>query len=128
MQCADLLHAAYPLQEVPACLQHLSALRALNLEYNSLAALPGWLTRLAALEQLELAGNQLQQLPPSIGSLRGLKQLQLGGWQFHGGMALALLMLAVEDAVLAAYAGCLCCLAAPGCMCLAECWASSSTC
>jgi hypothetical protein len=72
---------AHSPQEVPSCLRHLSSLRCLNLEYNSLVALPAWLSQLADLELLELAGNQLEQLPASIGSLRGLKQLQLGEWQ-----------------------------------------------
>jgi len=63
------------LQQLPAALRNLAALRELYCDYNQLRQLPDSLGNLVALQGLYCNHNQLRQLPDSIGNLVALREL-----------------------------------------------------
>ncbi|MCB1117437.1 MAG: hypothetical protein KDK50_02520, partial [Chlamydiia bacterium] len=65
------------LKTLPACLGSLTALRRLDVSWNSLESLPDRIGELKALTELNVSGNKLEPLPDSIGELKALTWLDV---------------------------------------------------
>lgn len=86
------------IQQLPAAVSQLKALKTLNLSGNHLAEFPPGLGALRQLDLLDLSRNKIQSVPPEVSELQAieinLNQNQVGAASCAGGPSQPVIMVA----------------------------------